>query len=178
MLDRHCARCCVLRSVGASGENRSSNAYNVKLPSRERRPQIRFSGRGGTSKGNRAHKGGFVCPGNSAFACGTGTSSSNEYAAKFNLSLSLVAIGQPKLAIPILSSLRDAGHDNVDVNNLLAQAYVGDGQNQKAMEALRKAAKLAPENEKAVPICGRRMHGKATIRGGPGSGGLGTGSFA
>ena len=73
---------------------------------------------------------------------------SNEYAARFNLSLSLVATGQPKLAIPILTALRDAGHDNVEVNNLLAQAYVGDGQNQKAMEALREASKLAPENEK------------------------------
>jgi tetratricopeptide (TPR) repeat protein len=74
--------------------------------------------------------------------------SSNDYAAKFNLSLSFVAIGQPKLAIPILSSLSAAGHDNVDVNNLLAQAYVGDGQNQKALETLQKAAGLAPENER------------------------------
>ena len=44
---------------------------------------------------------------------------SNEYAARFNLSLSLVATGQPKLAIPILTALRDAGHDNVEVNNVL-----------------------------------------------------------
>ena len=73
---------------------------------------------------------------------------SNEYAAGFNLSLSLVATGQPKPAIPILTTLRAAGHDNVDVNNLLAQAYVGDGQNQRALEALEKASKLAPENEK------------------------------
>jgi tetratricopeptide (TPR) repeat protein len=73
---------------------------------------------------------------------------SNEYAASFNLSLSLVATGQPKLAIPILTALRDAGHDNVDVNNLLAQAYVGDGQTQKALQALQEASKLAPENEK------------------------------
>ena len=73
---------------------------------------------------------------------------SNEYAARFNLSLSLVATGQPNLAIPILTALRAAGHDNVDVNNLLAQAYVGDGENQKALEAFEKASKLAPENEK------------------------------
>lgn len=72
----------------------------------------------------------------------------NEYAAKFNLSLCLVATGQPKLAIPILTALRGAGHDNVDVNNLLAQAYVGDGQNHKALEALQRASTLAPENEK------------------------------
>ena len=73
---------------------------------------------------------------------------SNGYAAGFNLSLCLVATGQPKQAIPILNSIRDAGRDNVDVNNLLAQAYVGDGQNEKALEALRRASKLAPENEK------------------------------
>ena len=73
---------------------------------------------------------------------------SNEYAARFNLGLCLVATGQPKLAIPTLTALRAAGHDNVDVNNLLAQAYVGDGQSQKALEVLQKASKLAPENEK------------------------------
>jgi tetratricopeptide (TPR) repeat protein len=73
---------------------------------------------------------------------------SNEYAARFNLGLCLVATGQPKLAIPTLTALRAAGHDNIDVNNLLAQAYVGDGQSQKALEALQKASKLAPENEK------------------------------
>jgi tetratricopeptide (TPR) repeat protein len=73
---------------------------------------------------------------------------SNEYAASFNLSLSLVATGQPKLAIPLLTALRAAGHDTVEVNNLLAQAYVGDGQDRKALEAFKKASQLAPENEK------------------------------
>lgn len=73
---------------------------------------------------------------------------SNDYAANFNLSLCYVATGQPKMALPILTGLRSAGHDNVDVNNLLAQAYVGDGQNSKALEALQRASKLAPENEK------------------------------
>ena len=73
---------------------------------------------------------------------------SNEYAASFNLSLCLVATGQSKLAIPILTTLRDAGHNNADVNNLLAQAYVGDGQTQKALKAIQEASRLAPENEK------------------------------
>ena len=73
---------------------------------------------------------------------------SNDYAAQFNLSLCLVATGQPRQAIPILTALRTAGHDNADVDNLLAQAYVGDGQSQQAMEALREASRLAPENEK------------------------------
>ena len=74
----------------------------------------------------------------------------NDYAASFNLSLCLVATGQPTQAIPILTALRAAGHDNADVNNLLAQAYIGDGQNQKALEAFEQASKLAPENEKLL----------------------------
>jgi tetratricopeptide (TPR) repeat protein len=73
---------------------------------------------------------------------------SNDYAASFNLSLCFVATGQPTQAIPILTALHAAGHDNADVNNLLAQAYVGDGQTQRALEALQRASKLAPKNEK------------------------------
>ena len=73
---------------------------------------------------------------------------SNEYAASFNLSLCYVATGQPTLAIPILTALRDAGYDNADVNNLLAQAYIGSGQQNKALETFQKASRLAPENEK------------------------------
>ncbi len=72
----------------------------------------------------------------------------NEYAAGFNLALCYVATSQPKLAIPILNDLRIQGHDNVDVNNLLAQAYVGDSQDEKALDALRRAASLNPTNEK------------------------------
>ena len=73
---------------------------------------------------------------------------SNDYAASFNLSLCYVATSQSKQAILILIALRDAGHDNADVNNLLAQAYIGDGQNDKALEALQRAAVFTPENEK------------------------------
>src|SRR5260370_22776956 len=72
----------------------------------------------------------------------------NEYAADFNLALCYVATGQPDQAIPILTALRDGGHDNADVNNLLAQAYVGDGQNERALDTLQKAATFAPENER------------------------------
>jgi len=72
----------------------------------------------------------------------------NDYAADFNLALCYVATAQPKLAIPILSDLRVSGHDNADVNNLLAQAYVGESENEKALDALRRAAAFNPENEK------------------------------
>jgi predicted Zn-dependent protease len=72
----------------------------------------------------------------------------NEYAANFNLAICYVATDQPKLAIPILSELRTGGHDNADVSNLLAQAYVGDSENQNAIEALERAAWFTPTNEK------------------------------
>ena len=56
----------------------------------------------------------------------------NEYAASFNLALCYVATGQPQQAIPILNELRAGNHDNADVNNMLAQAYVAAGQDDEA----------------------------------------------
>jgi predicted Zn-dependent protease len=73
---------------------------------------------------------------------------SNGYAANFNLALCYLATKNPKEAIPILNDLRSEGHDNADVGNLLAQAYVGNEQPQEAVAALQRAALLAPENEK------------------------------
>jgi predicted Zn-dependent protease len=76
----------------------------------------------------------------------------DEYAASFNLALCYVASHQPKLAIPLLSNLRDQGHATADVWNLLAQAFVGDAQSQKAFEAFEKAAALRPESEKLYSL--------------------------
>jgi tetratricopeptide (TPR) repeat protein len=72
----------------------------------------------------------------------------NDYAANFNLALCYVATGQSQRAIPLLTDLRVSGHDNAEVNNLLAQAYVGDSQDQKALDATRRAAALSSGNEK------------------------------
>ncbi len=47
-----------------------------------------------------------------------------------------------------------AGHANADVENLLAQSYVGDGQQQLAFDALRRAASLTPTNEKLYLFVG------------------------
>jgi tetratricopeptide (TPR) repeat protein len=44
--------------------------------------------------------------------------------------------------------LRSSGHDNADVNNLLAQAYVGDAQDERAFEALKRAMSFTATNEK------------------------------
>lgn len=72
----------------------------------------------------------------------------NEYAASFNLALCYVGSGEFKQAIPILDDLRHQGHDNADVENLLAQAYVGNNQAKEAVASFEKAAALTPQNEK------------------------------
>jgi len=72
----------------------------------------------------------------------------NEYAAEFNLAICYIATDQPRKAIPILTELRGQGHDNADVNNLLAQALVGDSQDANALEALERAASFGQGNEK------------------------------
>ena len=72
----------------------------------------------------------------------------NDYAARFNLALCYVATGQNKQAFPVLNDLRAHGHDSAEVNNLLAQAYVGESEVERALEALRHAASLTPSNEK------------------------------
>jgi tetratricopeptide (TPR) repeat protein len=72
----------------------------------------------------------------------------DEYAADFNLALCYVATRQPKLAIPILEELQKERSSTVAVWNLSAQAYIGDSQPDKAFQALQRAAKLAPRDEK------------------------------
>jgi Flp pilus assembly protein TadD len=44
--------------------------------------------------------------------------------------------------------LQIVGHDGVDVENLLTQAYIGNSQPQEALASLQKAATLSPRNEK------------------------------
>ena len=73
---------------------------------------------------------------------------SNEYALNFNLALCYVGTRKFKQTIEVLDSLRRGGHENVDVENLLAQAYIGNSQPQEALESLQKAAALSPQNEK------------------------------
>ena len=72
---------------------------------------------------------------------------SNPYAADFNLALCYVATRQSARAIPILARLRGT-HENVQVENLLAQAYVGSGNSKEALAAVRRGAALRPGDER------------------------------
>jgi predicted Zn-dependent protease len=76
----------------------------------------------------------------------------DEYMATFNLALCYVATSQFKPAIAVLKELRGSGNgngkDNVDVENLFAQAYIGDAQPEKALASVQKAAALSPQSEK------------------------------
>ena len=71
----------------------------------------------------------------------------NTYAANFNLALCYVGTRQHKAAIAILKPLSKK-HANADVENLLAQAYVGEGRDEDAIAALKRAVTLKPDNEK------------------------------
>ncbi|MEO6816265.1 MAG: hypothetical protein ABI177_06145 [Edaphobacter sp.] len=71
-----------------------------------------------------------------------------EYAARFNLALCYFGTGNYRQSIEILNDLRSGSHNTAAVNNLLAQAYVGNRQLEQAMEALTQASMLAPKDEK------------------------------
>lgn len=70
----------------------------------------------------------------------------DEYAATFNLALCYVATGQYKLAVPIVEQLQEQKPATAAVWNLSAQAYVGDGQPDKAFAALQHAAQITPDD--------------------------------
>lgn len=72
----------------------------------------------------------------------------DEYAANFDLALCYVGTGKFNDAAGVLSSLRDEGHATAAVNNLLAQAWIGAGQPQKAFVAFQAAVQQTPSDEK------------------------------
>lgn len=71
-----------------------------------------------------------------------------EYAAEFNLALCYLGTGRYSQAITILNGLRAGAHDTAAVNNLLAQSYIGSREQDKAIEALQRAAELTPKDER------------------------------
>ncbi len=71
----------------------------------------------------------------------------DEFVADFNLALCYVGTGQFPPAIQLLNRLRETGQP-AEVENLLAQAYIGNGQSHDAFAALQRAAKLKPRDER------------------------------
>jgi tetratricopeptide (TPR) repeat protein len=72
----------------------------------------------------------------------------DEYALEFNLALCYVGIGQFEKSIPVLTLLHAGPRDGAAVENLLAQAYAGDGQEGEAFDALQRAVTFTPKDEK------------------------------
>jgi tetratricopeptide (TPR) repeat protein len=73
---------------------------------------------------------------------------SDEYAVEFNLALCYIGTGEFKKAIATLTAFHDSPHEGAGVENLLAQAYAGDGQAGEAFYALQRAVAFTPTDEK------------------------------
>jgi tetratricopeptide (TPR) repeat protein len=70
-----------------------------------------------------------------------------EFAADFDLAICYVGANQFEKAIPILTELQKRVPKAANVDDLLAQAYIGIQQPDKAFDAMRKAAATDPRNE-------------------------------
>lgn len=86
---------------------------------------------------------------------------SDEFVAEFNLALCYIGTAEFSRAIQALNALRSNGKATANVENLLAQAYIGSGQSEEAFAALQRAAKLTPKDEKLYVFvsdaCGDRQ---------------------
>jgi Flp pilus assembly protein TadD len=71
----------------------------------------------------------------------------SSYDAGFNLAICYVETKQFSKAIQVLLSLQSSGRKTAELDNLLAEAYQGDYQLQPAIDALREATRLAPDDE-------------------------------
>lgn len=74
-------------------------------------------------------------------------SSREAYEAGYNLAVCLVESQEYSHAIDVLNELRTRGHETAELDNLLAEAYEASHQIQPAIDALREATALAPEDE-------------------------------
>ena len=71
----------------------------------------------------------------------------DSYDASFNLANCYVQANHYPQAIEVLAVLKGRGHKTAELDNLLAEAYEGNQQVNEAIEALREATLLAPEDE-------------------------------
>ena len=72
----------------------------------------------------------------------------DEFVADFNLAICYIGTGDFPHAIQKLTAMRSEGKASANVENLLAQAYIGNGQSEEAFATLQRAAQLTPNDEK------------------------------
>ena len=72
---------------------------------------------------------------------------SHSYDAAFNLAICYVETKQFSAAIEILKTAAASGHKTAELDNLLAEAFEGNQQTQDAINTLREATLLAPQDE-------------------------------
>jgi tetratricopeptide (TPR) repeat protein len=70
------------------------------------------------------------------------------YDVLYNLGLCYIETKKSDQAIAVLSELRSGGNKTAELDNLLAEAYESNQQTQQAIELLREATQLAPQDEK------------------------------
>lgn len=71
----------------------------------------------------------------------------DSYDAGFNLAVCLVERRRFKEAIDLLRGMQERGHRTAELLNLLAGAFSGNQQTQEAIDVLREATRIAPEDE-------------------------------
>lgn len=72
----------------------------------------------------------------------------DPYATGVNLGICYLGTGDYKQAIAVLQGLNASGLGSAAVDNLLAQAFIGDGQPQDALRSFHSAAAHTPRDEK------------------------------
>ncbi len=71
----------------------------------------------------------------------------DSYDAGFNLALCYLETRQYVEAVRLLHHLKESGHKTAELDNLLAESYKGNGQIQEAIDSLREATVLAPQED-------------------------------
>jgi predicted Zn-dependent protease len=73
---------------------------------------------------------------------------SEDYASTFNLGICYLGTRRYGQAIMALERLRSFGGNTAAVNNLLSQAYIGEGEIQRGLESFQRASAETPKDEK------------------------------
>ena len=71
----------------------------------------------------------------------------DSYDAAFNLAICYVLTKQFPQAVAVLNAVAERGHKTAELDNLLAEAFEGNQQHQEAINALREATQLDPQDE-------------------------------